>query len=172
MARRQSLPRRSSSSRPNRTWDGTTSSIYTNLAAASSVIISGFVAFGGDQTILRTVGHMSVTSDQAGAVEQQIGAFGMILVSDTAFAIGITAMPKPIADQDNDGWFVYQSFSQQGDASVTSSLPRTYEFDSKAKRIVQLGGVTMAVILTNASASNGLQFSMNFRILSQLRGTR
>jgi len=170
-SRFQSVARRSGS-RPNRGWDGLTSSIFTNVAPSTKLLVAGFVPVSADLTILRTVGHIAITSDQSGAVEQQIGAMGLIVVSDTAFAIGATAVPDPITDQDDDAWFVYQSFSQQGDGSVTSSLPRTYEFDSKAKRIVQGEGQTIAVVLTNANASHAISFSMNFRILSQLRGTR
>jgi len=172
MARFRNQFQRRSGSRPNRSWAGDTSSTFFSLAAATSVISSGFVASGGDQTVLRVVGILSIASDQAGAVEDQIGAMGMILVSDSAFAAGIASLPDPITDQDNDGWFMYQAFASQGDASVTSSNPRTYPFDSKAKRIVELEGVTLAVIVANASASHGIKFSINFRILSQLRGTR
>ena len=62
---------------------------------------------GLDITVLRTVGILSISSDQSGAAEQQIGAFGMICVSDSAVAIGVTAMPDPVVDADDDGWFVY-----------------------------------------------------------------
>ena len=168
MSRRQ-IPR-SSGSRPNRSWAGATTSTYTTLGTASTSVITGFIATGGDQTILRVVGLLSITSDQAGAVEDQVGAFGMIIVSDVAFAAAI--VPAPIAQQDDDGWFVYQAFSQQGDASVTSSLLRSYVIDSKAKRIVELEGRSVALVITNASASHGLKFALNLRILSQLRGTR
>ena len=172
MARFQRNFRRSSGSRPNRAWDGFTSSVYSTLAASTSVIVAGFISTVGDLTILRTVGQMSVTSDQAAGLEDQIGALGMILVSNAAFSVGITAMPDPIADQSDDGWWMYQSFSQQGDQSLGSSLPRTYPFDSKAKRTVEGEGQTLAVIVSNASASHGIRFSMNFRILTQIRGTR
>ncbi len=162
---------RSSGSRPNRAWNGFTSSTFTDLAASSKVIVAAFAAAAGDQTILRVVGQFGMTSDQSGAQEHQIGAFGMIRVSDAAFAIGVTAIPDPIADQDDDGWFVYKSFSQIGDGSVNSTS-KTYEFDSKAKRIVELAGVTIVAVMSNASPSHAISFSMNFRILSQLRGTR
>ena len=170
MARRQF--QRNSSSRPNRSWVGHTSSTYTTLAANTRLLVAGFIAVGGDETVLRTVGQLSVTSDQAGSVEDQIGAFGLVAVSDAAFAVGISAIPDPISRQSDDGWFVYQAFTQQGDASATSSLPRTYNFDSKAKRIISLEGVTIVISLTNASLSHGIKFALNLRILSQLRGTR
>ena len=158
-------------SRPNREWQGHTSSVFTTLAAGTQLLIGGFVPGAGDATILRTVGMLAVTSDQGASVEDQIGAFGIILVSDTAFAVGVTAIPDPITAQDDDGWFVYQAFCQQGDASVTSSLPRIYNFDSGAKRIVQSEGTSIAFTIVNVSGSHGLRFCLNFRMLAQLRGT-
>ena len=162
---------RSSGSRPNRAWEGFGSTGYADVAAAARVIVAGFVPVAGDVTVLRVVGQLAVSSDQAGVFEDQIGAFGLMVVSDKAFAVGIGSIPDPVVDRDDDGWFVYQSFQSRGDNSVTSSLPRIYDFDSKAKRIVPAEGRTIAAVLTN-SGIHGISFAVNFRILAQLRGTR
>ena len=126
---------------------------------------------GIDLTILRTVGVLSVVSDQAAAVEDQMGAFGMIIVTENARAIGVTAMPDPVTDAGDDGWFVYQSFAQKTNAGGADPS-KTYMLNSKAKRIIQGTGVNIALMVKNAHATHGLQYAILIRILAQVRGTR
>ncbi len=162
---------RSSGSRPNREWSGFANSTFIDLAAASKVIVATFLPLSGDITILRTVGQIGISSDQSGAQEHQLGAFGLIVVSERAVTVGITAIPDPITEIEDDGWFVYQSFNQLGDGSVNSSS-KVYDFDSKAKRIVPSEGRQIVAVMANASPSHAVSFAVNFRILVQLRGTR
>ena len=159
--------------RPNRTWADVLTSAFTVLPANSVVLHSVFVPSnpGIDETVLRTVGSVSIASDQTGASEEQIGAFGMALVTDSAVAIGVTAMPDPVSDAEDDGWFVYQAFAQQTALASTGIGSVMYPIDSKAKRILEGKGMNIAVMLTNSHATQGLQFAINLRLLSQVRGT-
>ena len=156
---------------PNRDWAGFNNSTYTSIAAATSAIVGSFTLInpGIDETVLRTVGVLSIASDQAAANEVQIGAFGMIKVSDAAFAAGIASIPTPITEIADDGWLLYVPFSQQGDQSLTQPPSREYHFDSKAKRIIE-DGTTLAVVIQNAGGT-GLQFAVVMRLLSMVRGT-
>ncbi len=171
MARRSFQSRRSGP-RPNRAWASTTThtSIIT-LPAATKVLISSFalISAGVDLTILRTVGRFTVSSDQSGAVEQQIGAWGCIIVTDRAIAAGVASVPGPFTDAADDGWFVNQMFNWSSDRAVGNSA--LFEFDSKAKRIFGTGS-EIAVVAENAHASQGLLIQINFRMLTQVRGTR
>ena len=101
-------PRRSGK-RANRAWVGAFSVGIVNIPANSAVLISSFALSnpGIDETVLRTVGSIYVASDQTAANEAQLGAFGLILVTDQALSVGITAIPDPITDINDDGWFVY-----------------------------------------------------------------
>ena len=171
MARRQFLRR--SGARPNRAWASTTAhTTFTTVPAASKVLISTFALLteGIDLTILRTVGRFNVTSDQSAGVEVQIGAWGLIIVTDLAAAAGIASIPGAFTDADDDGWYTHQMFSRQGVINVTSSAGDSWEFDSKAKRILNTGHV-VAVVAENAGAQ-GLQINIQFRMLTQIRGTR
>ncbi len=177
MARRRDFRMTQGRSRaPNRSWAGFSNSGVISLPANNKVIVASFTLSnpGIDETILRTVGSLHVKSDQVVATETVIGALGMIIVTDQAFSVGITAMPDPITDQEDDGWFLYVPFSNSF-TFVTgagfTSFGSEYTFDSKAKRIFERGS-TVAVIMANASASNGLQFAMVARLLSMVRGTR
>ncbi len=88
-------------------------------------------------TIVRQHYELYVISDQAAAIEQQMGAFGVAVVSDQASAIGVTAVPTPITDLGSDLWVTHQIF--MGDASTITdrSIPGArYSVDSKAMRRV------------------------------------
>ena len=60
-------------------------------------------------TIVRTRGTLAVYSDQVIASETARSAMGLAVVSDQAAAVGITAVPTPITDQDSDLFFVYET---------------------------------------------------------------
>ena len=173
MARAARRFSRRTGSRPNRGWSTLNATTFTGLAANTVALVASFVPTnpGLDLTVLRVVGNLSISSDQSAGGERQIGAFGMIRVTEAALAVGVTAMPDPVAEADDDGWFVYQSFAQRGDLSVTNPSSFQYDFDSKAKRIIEGEGIAIAVMITNADAAHGLQFAISLRILSQLRGS-
>ena len=176
MAQRfQNQSRRGSGGRPNRGWSGQVSTAVVNIPANSAVLLGGFALTnpGIDVTVLRTVGSIYINTDQTAANEQQIGAFGFILVTDTAFAVGITAIPDPIGDVGDDGWFVYVPIQQDFTfaTAVGQIVGMKYDFDSKAKRVIH-NGTTIAVVIANSDAGDGFNVTVGFRILSQVRGTR
>ena len=161
---------------PNRSWGGTIFPTYTTVAAGSKVLLTTVVLSnpGIDETILRTVGNISIQSDQLAAGEQQLGAFGLIVVTDLAIAAGVASIPDPVTDAADDGWFVYvpfaQSFAFASAVGFDSKCDRLYSFDSKAKRKFE-EGQTIAVVVANAHSTHGLQISAGFRILSMVSGT-
>ena len=176
MANRNRFPtsRSRGGSRPNRAWSGIASVGFTGVGVSAKVILGSFALSSDaiDETILRTVGMLAVESDQSAAVEDQIGAFGMIRVTENAFAVGITAVPGPVTDINDDGWLLMVPFAQSG-ASVLAAGPSSvqYPFDSKAKRVVE-GGIRAVIVVENASASHVFQVAFVMRLLAQVRGTR
>ena len=178
MARRQSRQFNRSSSRPNRGWSGLIETTFTLVAPNSRVLLSLGAPNnpGIDLTVLRTVGGLFVTSDQTAASETQVGALGMIMVTDAAAAIGITAIPDPVTQLEDDGWFLYQSFAQSNvvlsGVGFSFNTGNWYPFDSKAKRIFSGEGVQFAVVVSNAHPTTGINVLLNFRTLTQVRGTR
>ena len=175
MARRSSLVRRSTGARPNRAWVVVNFATFSVIPAASKVLLGTLTPTNGgiDETVLRTVGGIGVRSDQAAASEDQIGAFGLIQVTDVAAAVGITAIPGPVTDGSDDGWFTYQAFAQSGDNSAAAGIQTVwYPIDSKAKRILEGTGMVMAIVAENFHATNGLSINVAMRLLAQVRGTR
>ncbi len=85
---------------------------------------------------------LTIDSDQAGATERPQGDYGAIVVTDTAAALGITALPDPSSttgDPDAD-WFVHQpatcSFVFVSGTGFDGDETRQYVIDSKAMRKV------------------------------------
>ena len=176
MARRQFRQSFQRSSRPNRGWGGTVPAAITAVPAASKALVAVFTLDnqGIDETILRVVGGVHVISDQVASSEDQFGAIGMMLATDTAVATGITALPDPVTDVSDDYWFFYQSFAQRfillSSVGFEADAGRWYPFDSKAKRILE-SGHQVVLIAANANATHGFNISVNLRVLSQVRGT-
>ncbi len=93
-------------------------------------------------TVLRTRMLIGWVSDQEAADEGPFGSYGKIVVTDTASAIGVTALPDPgvlTGDPDAD-WFVSQQVMSQitvsGTIGVAQSAPANWTVDSKAMRKV------------------------------------
>ncbi len=161
---------------PNRAWGGQAPAAYVTVPAASKVVLGGFTLSNAniDETVLRTVGQISVKSDQVTADEVQIGSFGLITASDAAVAVGVTAIPGPSTDREDDGWFVYIPFAFSLEfgtgVGIAPDLAHRIEFDSKAKRIVQEGR-QIVIMVENIHATHGFEILQSFRLLSMVRGT-
>jgi len=104
-------------------------------------------------------------------MEEQIGAIGFIVVTDAALAVGITAIPGPVTDAADDGWFVWEPFMQltgsvvSGNAASPNPIP--YFFDSKGMRKVQ-EGYSIVVVAENASGAFVFELGMGFSMLTSL----
>ena len=158
----------------NRSWTGTVSTTAVSVPVSTKVLLTRVVLSnpGIDETVLRTVGSISVTSDQTAATENQLGAFGLIIVNDVAATLGVTVIPGPVTDIDDDGWFVYVPVVQRlvvATAVGTVNGVR-YNFDSRAKRIIH-DGTGIAVMIENASAASVLIVTIGFRVLTMVTGS-
>ncbi len=128
---------------------------------------------GIGETVRRTRGSFLITSDQVALLEVQTGALGMMVVSDVAAAAGIASIPGPVTEAEDDGWFVWVPFhnlssATGGSGSVGNSPPGfRFEFDSKAMRKVE-EGFRVAVVIENASPTNGLTITHAFSMLTSL----
>ncbi len=82
-------------------------------AATKALVVSTAGALTTPFTIIRTRGFVAIASDQSTADENQIGAFGLGVVTELARAAGIASIPGAQTDAVWDGWFVHQSFGQR-----------------------------------------------------------
>ena len=142
--------------RPGGTW----ARVITEPAAVATstkVLIATLTLSnpGIGETVRRTVGQVYVISDQTAASEIQAGAFGVIVANDLAIAAGAASIPGPVTDRNDDGWMVWQGFSQQIIVGDATGILRgyVYNFDSRGMRRVE-EGFGMAFMVENNSGSN------------------
>ncbi len=125
---------------------------------------------GIGEVVRRTRGRFVVASDQTAATETQFGAIGFIVVNDIAIALGVTGMPGPVTDANDDGWFVWEPFLQISEAGIgaadgAATVAPGFEYDSKAMRRIE-EGFGIAVIAENSSSVHALNIAVSFSILT------
>ncbi len=151
------------SPRPGGTWARLITGAATVAGATKVVVATGTLSNAGiGETVRRTRGWVAVASDQVAATENAHGAFGAVVVSDAAVAIGVTAIPGPITDDDDDGWFVWQPVASRfvfvSGVGVDGHQYNVYSFDSKAMRRVE-EGFQIAFMFETGSA-DGMIFNV------------
>jgi len=119
-------------------------------------------------TIVRTRFDIYYSTDQVAASETPFGALGLIVASDKAVALGVTAIPQPFTNSDADFW-VWQGVSHKfffGDATGFSNVGQTYTVDSKAMR--KVGNDEDIAVCFEQSAAVGAQVIVQGRMLVKL----
>jgi len=143
-------------------------------AGGVSIIGLGAAAAVEGLTLIRLRGkfrHNIQSSTAAG--DGLVGAFGINIVKAPAFAIGVTAVPTPIAEQDNEDWLYWMpiqlvsSFATEGFGNAGSDL-EDHVIDTKAMRKLQVGDTIYAAteLVLTGTASTVLTFDS--RILAKL----
>ncbi len=112
------------------------------------------------ETLRRVRGWVSVESDQQGTTEAYLGAMGIAVVSDTALATGITALPGPFTDLNDDIWLFWIGL---GGAIIVDSAVGTrndpqwfHQIDNKAMRRIEVG--QSVVVMVENAQSTGITF--------------
>ena len=148
--------------------------VNTTLASANSAAVitslSAAALLLRPFTIIRMRGIIQVRSDQTAANEDYSGIVGHCVVTDQAVAVGITAVPTPVAESDSDLWFQYDPFAGDYESLTsvgTNEKGRQYIVDSKAMRRVDQG-FDFVQVGENSAASNGTILTTFFRTLIKL----
>ena len=143
-----------------------------NVPAASKVLASSFDASVlrdiAPATVIRTRGELLIITDNFGATEVQLGAFGIAFVNNVARTLGVTAIPGPGTDALFDGWFVHQFIQQKSvllsGVGFESRSATRYVIDSKAMRKFD-ADLGLAIMIENQHASQGFDFALGLRFL-------
>ena len=141
-------------------------SAFTSLAAATALIDTAFV-FGDPVTVVRAVGMLVAQSDQVAGDEEPFGAIGLAVVTDQAFAIGVTAVPTPYTDGGSDAWFMHSYWATPVRAPTAVGVNKVssiYRFDSRAMRKVH-ADQTVILMMENGSSTHGVTFMYECRLL-------
>ncbi len=107
-------------------------------------------------TIVRSHFLVTLRSDQSAAIEVQVAAMGIAVVSDQAVAVGVTAVPTPITEAASSLWLLHQHIA--ADESNITDRTRSGQFvfvDSKAMRKVEVG---QDIVLVTEGGGTGSGF--------------
>ncbi len=142
------------------------------LAGSTSVLLATLNAAAlalRPFTIVRSHMQAWYSSDQTGAAETPFGAFGHIVVKDSAAAVGITAIPTPSTDTDAD-WHVWQGmisdFVFVTGVGFDAQAGVQYPIDSKGMR--KVGPDDDLAVVFEQSASVGGNIIVRGRALIKL----
>jgi len=123
--------------------------VQTAISTSSqSVFTAGSAATQDGLTLLRLRGQLTLTmSVAASALVGFSGAFGIGIVTAQAFAVGISAIPTPIIEQDWDGWLYWSAFALFASSGVGNErLVLDEPVDTKAMRKMREGDTIYAAI--------------------------
>ncbi len=156
---------------------GFSGAVLTFGASADNKTVNsvGLLHSAAASTLVRTRGWLQLSVEIAGLAPTRIvGAMGMIIVSEDAFLVGITALPGPLSDIEND-WFVWQPWTLHSDAvdptgnDVISNFSQA--FDSRGMRKLKAGQV-LAIVWeasqSHATAGTVVNCTMGFRVQLKL----
>ena len=156
---------------PRRTNWGRSVFSLTTVGASTKVLLGVFTLDnpGIGETVRRSRGRIIVMSDQIINTEINTGAFGMIVVTDNAAAVGATAIPGPSTDASDEGWFVWEPIvslsSAANGAAGVMQVGGLIDYDSKAMRKVEQG-FQIAVMAENNGASFVWQIAVGMSLLT------
>jgi len=150
---------------------GPSGSIVLNVAGAT-LFPTGAQSIEDAETIVRTRGEVNCAIDVSGALLEGFDevAFGICVVSENAFGVGVTAVPSPISDKPWGGWLWYWT----GSIFTVATVPTDAEgcavvripIDSKAMRKIKrtdiMIGVAEALVETGTVQ---ITCKMNTRVL-------
>jgi len=123
-------------------------------------------------TIVRSRGLYTLASDQIANSESQYAAFGHIVVTDQASAIGVTAVPTPFTEPASD-WHVYETlgnrFVLSSAVGIDAGATMNVNYDSKAMRKVDLGEDLLQILETGPTGlTEGVIIQEFHRVLLKL----
>ena len=143
---------------------GSTTTLFASYSAGA-LLLRPF-------TILRTLAEILFTSDQEAVDENTVGSLGEIVVTDTAAALGVTALPNPSSiDGDPEAsWYVWQAlhnkFVIDTGSQINGAAGQRYTIDSKAMR--KVGPDDDSATLIDIQSAPGALVFMHGRQLIQL----
>ena len=174
--RRSSFPRTSGAVRRRSSWSGGPEGLLGAISTSSVTLFpTGAQALLNGLTHVRFRGELLLYITVAGgaATEGFRWAFGVGIVSENAFGVGVTAVPDPIADIGWDGWLLYETGQLATSGSVLDQAAGNtvvrVPLDSKAMRKIKASDVMIGVLSTteigDGSVMNG---HLSSRILAKL----
>ena len=159
----------------NEGFDGTATLTFGASTTATAVGSIGALITTPAATLVRTRGNfgMVVTASGTNTSLKNV-VMGLTVVSEDAFAVGLTALPTPIGDVERM-WQVWQAGSVYADGTASGesaggAVFREYPIDSRGMRKVKAGNV-LAVTFEGfqVSATTGTIVLVSYSLRLQLK---
>ena len=147
----------------------------TTLAASATTLIGtagAAILALRPFTIFRTRMDVLYRSDQAAVSESPFGTLGLIVVTDNATTVGVTAIPNPsgVSGDQDASWLVWQglsvSFTFLSSVGFYADSGHHYTIDSKSMR--KVGANDDIAIMVDQENAVGSTIVTNGRMLLQL----
>ena len=169
-------PRGAHGSRRNTGWGlGPGGSTVTSFSASSVAFLGGVITVGTDGfTITRLRGNLQAFLETGGVSEGYHCAIGVAVVTSDAIAVGITAVPDPVADAGWDGWLYHRFFDVHNisatltDGANAMSAHVQFEVDSKAMRKMGDNDTLFASVEVIEAGTSALDIFFDSRLLMKL----
>ncbi len=170
-------------SRRRTSWGvGPGSGTTTNQVSATGTLLPAGATLTDDGlTLIRTRGVLDMQITDSGTpAATMMGAVGIGVVTSEAFAIGATAVPLPVTDDQWDGWLYHWYFSLwsanaiNGGSQVDTDAINTnlahvrFEVDSKAMRKIDFNETIMACLEVIETGTSIMNWSFRSRTLVKL----
>ena len=142
-----------------------------NITVSGRTILGQGITLTADGiTLVRLRGGLLVNLDTASAIGNGfVGAFGIGIVTETAFATGAAAVPTPITERDWDGWLFWHTIQVlSGDASdvgLSGSAQQRVEVDTKAMRKLNEESLIYGVIEVTEIGTAEIDVAFDSRML-------
>ncbi len=141
-------------------------------ASGEAILGSGIIPTLDGLTLVRTRGFAEfVLSGATTALDGFSWGFGICVVNADAFAVGITAVPKPFTDAAWDGWLYHELWalhSPIAGVSNNSANNTRREIDSKAMRKIGQNDVVCSVVEVGETGAATLNVRSATRVLIKL----
>ncbi len=155
-------------------WVEVTASTSTLAAASTALLVSvANAALLAERpfTVVRTRGYFFVRSDQIAASEDWGVSIGWCTAEDAAVAIGVTAVPTPVADQGSDSFFAYESILGRfafSDATGFTEVGKGMAYGSKAMRKCEDDGTSPILTMETPAIVSSAIVAHTARMLIKL----
>ena len=166
-------PRTGAGSRRRTSWAlGPGATTATQITVGGAAIIGlGAEAINEGMTIVRLRGQLQILGQVFTTLGDGFhGAFGLCIVSQNAFGVGITAIPAPITDVGWNGWFYHRFIDvHRGTTDIADGSGfQRIDVDSKAMRKIKLTDTIVAVLEVTEAGTADVDVYFDSRILVKL----
>jgi len=135
--------------------EGPLGAVTAITTSSTAVFPTGQAALLDDLTLVRTRGSLIVQLNALDLSNEGFTwYFGMCVVTENAAAVGITAIPTPLADIAWDGWFMHETGMVVGNSGTLTDpnnapiISERRPLDSRGMRKLHRTDVIVAVLET------------------------